>query len=584
MGEFTAKAAGAAPSELSAEPRLWLYKQLIVVLVLGALGVVVAAPLTANGSLLWYLAFFTTINLVNGCGQAARMVSAVLKLRRRVVPRAPGAAPLKPLQKGGDADGEGACLLHVDDVPAWHHVFVIPNYREDLAVLGATLDRLAAHRHASHYTILLAMEEKEAYAEQKAAQLQEQYCLRFKAILFTLHSLDPVNEMPGKASNVNAAVRQFAATVPPADRARYMLTVMDADALVPPAYVNELEATTAGLGSGAADNVYAAPVLFEQNGSAVPSLVRVTDYTWGALAMQNLNNWTGVGFPISNYSLSLGLAAEIGFWDTWPDAIGEDMHTFIKAYSKTGGRARLYPIFAPINMGHVNADGFFASIVARYTQAERHMRGIADTAYAMREVATGSMPLSWRSAALVWGCWEAHLVSTVSLISYMFLPMLYGVLGALGVAYHDHPLQRSIIDGMGRANLVLMITVLVAHEVARAMCRRHLYGLRGPSIPATPHGVVVHVASYLWLFLGVWLYTVLPMVVVIVKHALNIRSTNYIVAEKKATAEACLDPATPPALPISMGALAGGGGGLGGSASSLASLSGSGGGARRVGK
>ena len=161
------------------------------------------------------------------------------------------------------------------------------------------------------------MEEKEAYAEQKAAQLQEQYCLRFKAILFTLHSLDPVHEMPGKASNVNAAVRQFAATVPPADRARYMLTIMDADALVPPAYVAQLEATTSGLGAAAADNVYAAPVLFEQNGAAVPSLVRVTDYTWGALAMQNLNNWTGIGFPISNYSLSLALAAAIAYRDGW---------------------------------------------------------------------------------------------------------------------------------------------------------------------------------------------------------------------------------------------------------------------------
>lgn len=44
------------------------------------------------------------------------------------------------------------------------------------------------------------------------------------------------------------------------------------------------------------------------------------------------------------------------------------MHTFIKAYAKTRGTARLYPLFAPINMGHVNADGWFASIMARYTQ------------------------------------------------------------------------------------------------------------------------------------------------------------------------------------------------------------------------
>lgn len=86
--------------------------------------------------------------------------------------------------------------------------------------------------------------------------------------------------------------------------------------------------------------------------------------------------------------------------------------------------------------------------------------------------------------------------------------MLYGALGTLGVPVHDHPLQRSIIDNMGRANLVLMIIVLISYEVARQTCRRHLYGMRGPSIPATPHGIVVHVASYLWLFVGVWLYTV----------------------------------------------------------------------------
>jgi hypothetical protein len=58
--------------------------------------------------------------------------------------------------------------------------------------------------------------------------------------------------------------------------------------------------------------VYAAPVMFEQNAGDVPALVRVTDYTWAALAHQNLNSFCGVGFPISNYSLPLSLAHEMG--------------------------------------------------------------------------------------------------------------------------------------------------------------------------------------------------------------------------------------------------------------------------------
>jgi hypothetical protein len=77
----------------------------------------------------------------------------------------------------------------------------------------------------------------------------------------------------------------------------------------------------------------------------------------------------------------------------------------------------------------------------------------------------------------------------------------------------------------------------------------------------------------------------LPVQVVIVKHALNIRSTNYIVAEKKVTTEAIThhhhhhmtsDATSAPVLPVSMGALAHGGANSG-SAGSLAAL----GGARR---
>ena len=549
------------PSPLSAEPPLYAYKQVIVALVLLAGAAILAAPFTPHGgALLYYLVAFACLNVLNAVGQAARMVDATRRIRARVVPRAPTAAAaagagaadaavaLKELRAasevedarllrrvhGGGSGGGG--LSSGAAPPAWRHVFVVPNYNEELGVLHATLDRLASHAHAQRYTVLLAMEAKEAGAVAKAAALQERYCARFKAVLFAVHTLNPATEMPGKASNVNSAVRQFAATVPPAERARYMLTVMDADALVPQQYVEGVEeAAAADGGAGAELHVYAAPVLFEQNGDAVPALVRMTDFTWGALAMQNLNSWTGVGFPISNYSVSLHLAASVDFWDTWPDAIGEDMHMFIKAYAKTRGAARLHPIFAPINMGHVNADGALASCVARYTQAERHMRGIADTAYALREaVGTRALPAAWRTLVLLFACCEAHLVALVSLMAFIFVPLYYGLLGVAHVkGVHDHALPRAILDNLGRANLALVVLILACHEVVRAACRRHLYGLAAPAIPRTAHGAIVHVASYLWLFLGVYFYTILPLLVTVLKHMLNIKSTNYVVAAKR---------------------------------------------------
>jgi hypothetical protein len=73
-----------------------------------------------------------------------------------------------------------------------------------------------------------------------------------------------------------------------------------ADALVPFLYIQQLELVSSAQ-SNPACNVYAGPVLFEQDSSGVPAMVRVTDYMWSGMALQNLNNWTGIGFPISNY-------------------------------------------------------------------------------------------------------------------------------------------------------------------------------------------------------------------------------------------------------------------------------------------
>lgn len=97
---------------------------------------------------------------------------------------------------------------------------------QDMSTLTATLDALASHSWAHTYTIVLAMESKEVGAAHKAGQLQEQFGCTFASVVFTLHVLDAA-EMPGKASNVNSAVRQFYHMVS-GDRSSYMLTIIDA--------------------------------------------------------------------------------------------------------------------------------------------------------------------------------------------------------------------------------------------------------------------------------------------------------------------------------------------------------------------
>lgn len=78
-------------------------------------------------------------------------------------------------------------------------------------------------------------------------------------------------------------------------------------------------------------------------------MTRTYDFSHGLVHFGNLFSLFHTAFPLSNYSLSLALAQRIGYWDTCPDAIGEDLHTTLKAFWKTGGEVQTIPIFTSFN-------------------------------------------------------------------------------------------------------------------------------------------------------------------------------------------------------------------------------------------
>jgi hypothetical protein len=76
----------------------------------------------------------------------------------------------------------------------------------------------------------------------------------------------------------------------------------------------------------------------------------------------------------SNYSLTLGFAHEIDFWD--PSNTSEDFHTTLKAMALTGqGTTIVVRIWSLILNGSVGSFG------DRWTQAKRHMWGIEECAW-----------------------------------------------------------------------------------------------------------------------------------------------------------------------------------------------------------
>jgi hypothetical protein len=143
--------------------------------------------------------------------------------------------------------------------------------------------------------------------------------------------------------------------------------------------------------------LYVAPIIFDRNAHIVPVLVRIADILWCGAGLSGLYKNSAICIPTSVYSISLLLADRVGGWDTGPEAIGEDLHMYLKCYFATAGKLTVQVVHSPASQCNVSSDvkgyrGWLENIQARYRQALRHMWGSLDTGYAIEK----AWDLYWR--------------------------------------------------------------------------------------------------------------------------------------------------------------------------------------------
>ncbi|KAI9224359.1 hypothetical protein BC828DRAFT_110113 [Blastocladiella britannica] len=480
-----------------------LKKMFVPLSSLASLLLVLAGPLLFPASYAYICcAFFSLIVFVN-YSHVFRFILVLFKLRRTVNDWVANPASKVPYQ-------------HL-------HAIVIPNYSEPLSILRATLGQLATHTHArSHYMVVLAMEAAEGEeAQQKAGALHREYAKYFHTILITVHPTALHGECRGKGSNVAWAAAQTDAHVranPSIDANRVVLTIIDADAGVAELYFNEVEREMVqSPAHGAVPlvdaqyRVFCPPIFFARNAQAVPALVRATDAAWSIAFMQNLGSPRGLHFPCSSYSVTLPLARHVRGWDTTADAIGEDMHMFLKCFFHTHGLARATPIFCPVNLANVQAHGYWSTITSRFGQARRHFAGSADSLYALRHVAwpehmdlppavptrahpaghnvvVSALPAAadlesgpavnyngylWDRVMLFLHVLEAHMVPATSWITMLALPAT----SLLNPALSSGPIFGGFLTTMSLIMLVPYATMAVLYEYThRLLANAELLG------------------------------------------------------------------------------------------------------------
>ncbi|KAI1434850.1 glycosyl transferase family group 2-domain-containing protein [Xylaria sp. CBS 124048] len=272
------------------------------------------------------------------------------------------------------------------------HAIIIPNYKEEMDSLRETLDVLASHPQARDtYDVYLAMEAREQNVEVKAMTIIQEFAKKFRSIDFTLHPSDIPGESPGKGSNMAWAGRKLSEKYPLSIRKDVVITGIDADSHLSSNYFALLTNMHNSNPEVATTTLYSAPIIFDRNAHQVPAIVRVADILWSAAGMSGLYRGSSIAPPTSVYSLPLQLVDRVGGWDYDSEAIGEDLHMYLKCFFALNGNLSVRTIHSPVSQSNVKGDGgegvgrIYNDMRARYSQALRHMWGALDVGFAMRK-------------------------------------------------------------------------------------------------------------------------------------------------------------------------------------------------------
>jgi hypothetical protein len=349
-------------------------------------------------------------------------------------------------QRYGEDAARGQTFLAWEDV---RHVVIIPNYEESLDKLRPTLDSLAAQQEAQRLIVVLAMEEAEPAARDKATTLCREYASRFEQVLATFHPGDLPGEVRGKSSNEAWAARearQHLVNQMGLHLEHLTVTSCDADTIFHPSYFSCLTYKFA-TDRYRYRRFWQAPIFLYNNIWHVPAPLRLPNGLAGLNHLARLCRKHRMVFPQSCYSLSLQMAEEVGYWDV--DVVPEDWHMFLKCFFNLGGNVDVEPIYLPLGNDGPRSKGYFRTFSNHYQQARRHAWGATDIPYAILQLLDQKKISLLRRLRRTWSVFESHLLwSTQWFIITVgrLVPSLVGVfVGAEAMPKWFNPMSEKIL-------------------------------------------------------------------------------------------------------------------------------------------
>ena len=269
---------------------------------------------------------------------------------------------------------KAAKLPHYKDMT---HVLVLPNYKESITKLRATLQKLTYQTFPlKRMFIVLAMEERETDAEKKSAELIKEFKPYFGDVIATFHP-DVIGEVKGKSSNEaygGRVVYEILYANHNYDIDYATVTSVDADSIFDKQYFAYLTHSFL-TNKNPYRRFWQSANVFYNNLWDVPAPNRIISF-FGSMYRTAVLVQGERLIINATYSLSFKLLKEIDFWDV--DVIPEDYRIFFKAFYRTKGESYAVPIFLKTSLDAPKSPTYLKSLQNKYEQERRWSWGVSD--------------------------------------------------------------------------------------------------------------------------------------------------------------------------------------------------------------
>jgi len=258
------------------------------------------------------------------------------------------------------------------------HIVMIMIANEPAATYTKTLEALSRQAFPrEQIAVVMATEERFPLGREESEKLRDTLGKKFGEYLITVHPANITGEIKGKSSNEAWAAREAKRILIDEkgwDIRFVTITSNDADAILHGQYFAYLSFKFLD-DPHRYEKFWQPAIVFYNNIWRIPAPNRVINTfsnVWQTGMLMRRDRLVN----FSNYSSSLQLIDQVGYWDT--DVIPEDYRIFFKAFFATEGKIEVEPIFLPSSADAAESSTLWKTLVNEYEQKKRWAWGVSD--------------------------------------------------------------------------------------------------------------------------------------------------------------------------------------------------------------